>query len=339
MSLKPGADGTQAERGFAAMPQMVRVAEQKSSPASRETERPGVRRHILSVDVEDYFQVEAFADRIPRTEWANYPPRVERNTTLLLDLFDEYQVRGTFFLVGWIAERFPGLVREIVRRGHEPGCHSYWHRTVYSLTPGEFREDTRAARDRIEQIGGVRVLGYRAPTWSITRPCLWALEVLGELGFVYDSSIYPIQHDLYGLPGARRLPYTHRLGNGRLLREFPPATVRIAGLTLPAAGGGYLRIFPLAFTHWAFRRMEKSCPHPVVVYLHPWEVDTEQPRLAGKWKSRLRHYTNLGKMTGRLRSLLGRYAFCRFRDLLDAQAGEADALAHETAALPRAMEA
>lgn len=275
------------------------------------------------MDVEDYFQVEAFADRVQRKDWEGYPSRVEQNTMRLLDLFDEYKVKGTFFLVGWVADRTPNLVREIVARGHEPACHSYWHRTVYSLTPDEFREDTRNSKDRIEQIGGAPVLGYRAPTWSITRTCLWALDILAELGFQYDSSIYPIQHDLYGLPGAGRLPYTHQLANGRTLREFPPATVKLVGMTLPAAGGGYLRIFPIAYTHWAFRQIEHNSENPVIVYLHPWEVDPGQPRIEGKLKSKFRHYTNLGKMSGRLRSLLERYSFYSFRDLLNATTGDA----------------
>jgi polysaccharide deacetylase family protein (PEP-CTERM system associated) len=275
------------------------------------------RRHIMSVDVEDYFQVEAFADRVSRKDWDGMPSRVDRNTRVLLDLFDEHQVHATFFIVGWVAEKNPALVQEIVRRGHEPACHSYWHRTVYSLTPEEFREDTRLACNRIEQAGGEKVLGYRAPTWSITGKSLWALEILGELGFTYDSSIYPIQHDLYGIPGARRFPYVHRLSSGAQLPEFPPATVKIGGATLPAAGGGYLRIFPLSYTHFAFRQFEQKSSSPVVVYLHPWEVDPEQPRLSGKLKSRLRHYTNLSKMKGKLSALLDRYEFGPLREWLE----------------------
>jgi polysaccharide deacetylase family protein (PEP-CTERM system associated) len=321
---------SQSEKASAILPPELFVRGKAGPSINIESPRPCVRRHILSVDVEDYFQVEAFADRIPRSKWESYPSRVEQNTMQLLDLFDEHEAKATFFLVGWIVERFPGLVREIVKRGHEPACHSYWHRTVYSLTRDEFREDTHMARDRVEQIGGVRVLGYRAPTWSIIRSSLWALEELGELGFVYDSSIYPIRHDLYGLPGAGSVPYTHHLRNGHLLREFPPATTQIAGLTIPVAGGGYLRIFPLAFTHWAFRRMEKNTTQPMVVYMHPWEIDPDQPKLAGRWKSRLRHYTNLAKMKGRLESLLQRYAFWAFRDLLNAEAREMNCPAHNT---------
>jgi polysaccharide deacetylase family protein (PEP-CTERM system associated) len=283
-------------------------------PSTRNGERK--RRHIMSVDVEDYFQVEAFSDRVSREDWDGMPSRVDRNTKILLDLFDEHRVQATFFIVGWVADKQPDLVREIVKRGHEPACHSYWHRTVYNLTPEEFREDTRMARDRIEQAGGQKVLGYRAPTWSITGKSLWALDILGELGFTYDSSIYPIQHDLYGIPGAQRFPYVHRLKSGLELPEFPPATVKIAGATLPAAGGGYLRIFPLSYSHFAFRQLEQNSSSPVVVYLHPWEVDPEQPRIPGKLKSKLRHYTNLGKMQGKLSSLLATYDFEPFRDWL-----------------------
>jgi polysaccharide deacetylase family protein (PEP-CTERM system associated) len=276
--------------------------------------------HVMSVDVEDYFQVEAFAGSISRADWEHFPSRVERNTLRILDLFDEHGVRGTFFLVGWVAERFPSLVKEIVARGHEPACHSYWHRTVYSLTPEEFRRDTRAACEVIEQAGGVRVLGYRAPTWSITKDCLWALEILAEEGFRYDSSIYPIHHDLYGVPHAQRFAYTHTLSQGRQLREFPPATVRLGPWNFPAAGGGYLRIFPLAYTRWVFRQFETKDAQPVVVYFHPWEIDPQQPRLVEKkLRSRFRHYTNLAKMEGRLCALLEQYSFQSFRDLLDSE--------------------
>jgi polysaccharide deacetylase family protein (PEP-CTERM system associated) len=277
----------------------------------------GTRKHVMTVDVEDYFQVEAFSDRVSRDNWNNFPSRVDRATRVLLDLFDEHHVKATFFIVGWVADRFPSLVREIVARGHEPGCHSYWHRTVYSLNPDEFRQDTQRARHCIEQAGGKPVIGYRAPTWSITNECLWALDILGELGFEYDSSIYPIHHDLYGIPGAARFPYVHHLKQGTDLQEFPPATLTIAGAILPAAGGGYLRIFPLSYTHFAFRQFERKTSFPLVVYLHPWELDPNQPRIPGRLRSRLRHYTHLSRMEERVRSLLKRYQFGPFRDWLE----------------------
>jgi len=268
--------------------------------------------HILSVDVEDYFHVEAFAGTVSRQRWEQYPPRVVDNCHRLLDLFDRYNVKATFFVLGWVADRFPAVVREIQVRGHELACHSFWHRKVDSLTPAQFRSDTRDACDAIEQAASVRVLGYRAPTWSITRRSLWAFDILAEEGFEYDSSIYPIHHDLYGIPGANRFPYVQACQNGNSLMEFPPATVRIAGMNFPAAGGGYLRIFPLAYTHWVFGQFERA-GRPLVLYLHPWEIDPEQPRIAGPLKSRFRHYTNLHRTQERLERLLQRYCFVPFR--------------------------
>ena len=192
--------------------------------------------HIMSVDVEDYFQVEAFAAKVPKSDWDRYPLRVNDNTRRILDLFDAAGIKATFFFVGWVAEKFPGLVKETAARGHELACHSYWHRLVYSLDPEEFRNDTRRARDVIEQAGGVRVLGYRAPSWSITRQSLWALDILAEEGFTYDSSIYPIHHDIYGVPGAKKFPYEHVCKGQRILQEFPPATVKVPGATLARGG-------------------------------------------------------------------------------------------------------
>jgi polysaccharide deacetylase family protein (PEP-CTERM system associated) len=273
-------------------------------------------RHILSVDVEDYFQVEAFARSISRGSWDQWHSRVVANTHRVLDLFDEFSAQATFFFVGWIAQRFPAIVREVHSRGHEVACHSHWHRPVYSLTPDQFRSDTSTARDVIEQVSGERVLGYRAPTWSITKDCLWALDILAEEGFLYDSSIYPIRQDLYGMPGAPRFAYIHSLSNGAKLKEFPPTTLRFAGVNFPAAGGGSLRIFPLFYTRWAFRQFERKYRQPVVVYFHPWELDPSQPRLKGGWRSRFRHYTNLDRMEERVRALLREHRFQSFHDLL-----------------------
>src|ERR1700737_3794810 len=229
-------------------------------------------RHILTVDVEDYFMVEAFAKSVDRSTWPNWSTRVVDNTLRVLDVFDKYSTKATFFFVGWIAEKVPRPGREGEGRGHELACHSYWHRTVYSLTAEEFRRDTRAAKHEIGRASGVKIHGYRAPSWSIIKDCLWALDILAEEGFEYDSSIYPIRHDLYGLPGAQRFPHTIKCMNGLSLREYPPATVSVLGATLPAGGGGYLRIFPLAYTQWVFRKFEKQYHQPVVVYLHPWEL-------------------------------------------------------------------
>ncbi|HET9837522.1 MAG TPA: XrtA system polysaccharide deacetylase [Candidatus Angelobacter sp.] len=286
--------------------------------------------HVLSVDVEDYFQVEAFAGQVSRESWERWPSRVVENTQRVLDLFDAHQAKATFFFVGWVAARFPNLVREAQARGHEIACHSYWHRTIYSLTPDEFREDTQRAKRVIEDACGSAVQGYRAPSWSITRDCLWALDILAEEGFTYDSSIYPIHHDLYGVPGARRTPYTHGCARGLELREFPPATLRFAGTNFPVAGGGYLRIFPAWYTELAFRKFE-SMGERLVVYLHPWELDPEQPRIRGPLKSRLRHYTNLRGMKSRVEKILERHKFVRFCDVM-AQERQGPALRGDPAA-------
>jgi polysaccharide deacetylase family protein (PEP-CTERM system associated) len=271
--------------------------------------------HIMSVDVEDYFQVEAFTGSVKVDSWDSWPSRVVANTQRALDLLDQHNVKATFFFLGWVAERFPALVRDAAARGHEVACHSYWHRAIYRLSPEEFREDTRMAKDVIEQAAGVAVTGYRAPTWSITRKSLWAPRILAEAGFLYDSSVYPIRHDLYGIPGAERVPYILDCGDNLQLREYPPATLSVGGFTLPAAGGGYLRLFPMAFTHLAFRKTENE-GRAVVVYFHPWELDPKQPRVRSKLRSRFRHYTNLARMQGRLGQLMSRYRFQRFADVL-----------------------
>ena len=282
--------------------------------------------HVISVDVEDYFQVEAFSDSISRDSWESRPSRVVENTRRVLEMFGRYETKGTFFFLGWIARRFPSLVREVQSRGHEIACHSYWHRPVYGMTPEEFREDTSLARDAIEQAGSVKVAGYRAPTWSITKSCLWALDILAEEGFLYDSSIFPIRHDLYGVPHAPRFSYTHSCRNGLELREFPPATIRSGGLNVPVAGGGYLRLFPLFFTRWALRHMERHSDEPAVIYFHPWELDTNQPRISGKLKSRFRHYINIGAMEKRLTCLLKAHRFQPFRDRMNAEKKQGNGL-------------
>ena len=269
-------------------------------------------RPLLSVDVEDYFQTEAFSKVAPRQDWDRYPLRVADNTRRLLDMFDAYETKATFFIVGWIANRIPALLREIAARGHELACHSYWHRTVYSLSPQEFRQDTRDAQRAIEDAAGIAVNGYRAPTWSITRRSLWAIDILAEEGFVYDSSIYPVHHDLYGIPGAMHHPYVWRTRNHQIL-EIPPATLALCGTRLPAAGGGYLRILPLSYSCMAIDQLTRRNLLPVI-YLHPWEIDPDQPRLNGSWKSRFRQYSGLESFEPKLHRLLARYQFQPFRD-------------------------
>lgn len=269
--------------------------------------------NIISVDVEDYFQVEAFSGVVQRSEWGNYPCRVEANTKRILDLFDELNVHGTFFILGWVAERYPGLMREIVSRGHEPASHSYWHRLIYTLSPEEFREDTQKSKDCIEQACGEAVNGYRAPSFSITGRSSWALDILAELGFQYDSSVFPVKHDVYGMPDAPRVPFQIMTKSGPIV-EFPMTTFRLAsGPNWPVGGGGYLRMLPTWYTRWGVARARKE-GLPVICYIHPWELDPEQPRIQARLKSRLRHYTNLNKTAARLRQLLGQGHFTNFRE-------------------------
>jgi polysaccharide deacetylase family protein (PEP-CTERM system associated) len=273
----------------------------------------------VSVDVEDYFQVEAFADRISPVMWANFPSRVADNTRRLLDLFGELSIRATFFVLGYVAEHYPTIVREITDAGHEVGCHSFLHQRITGLTPRDFRRDTRRAMSAIEDAGGQRVFGYRAPTFSIVRESLWALSILAEEGFVYDSSVFPIHHDVYGMPDMPRFTYEWHLAGGMKLYEVPPTTVRLMGHNLPAAGGGYLRLMPMWYTRWALNRVRARDASSVFIYLHPWEIDPGQPRLEGKWKSRLRHYHNLHQTEPRLRELLSGRSFAPLREVLDAQ--------------------
>jgi polysaccharide deacetylase family protein (PEP-CTERM system associated) len=259
---------------------------------------------LLTVDVEDYFHVEAFADRISRDHWGQFSPRVRPNTERILRLFAEHDCFGTFFILGWVAERDPKLIRQIADAGHEIACHSHLHRRVSTLTPNEFRQDLRQARRAIEDASGMRVEGYRAPTFSIGCDNLWALEILAEEGFSYDSSIFPIRHDLYGFPGSPRFAYSVQCRTDMALFEVPMATVKILGATWPFGGGGYLRLLPMSYTRWAIRRVHSKERQPFVLYLHPWELDPGQPRIVARWKSTFRHYTGLESMEGRLRELL-----------------------------------
>jgi len=263
----------------------------------------------VSVDLEDYFQVEAFASRISRSRWSSFPSRVRQNTDRTLKLLDRSQCRATFFVLGWVAEREPALVRGLAQAGHEIACHSHLHRPLHTLTPAEFRDDLRRSRDVIENAAQTRVVGFRAPTFSITRKSLWALEILAEEGFAYDSSIFPIRHDLYGMPEAPRWAHRRVLPSGQGIWEIPPSTVRIGKMNVPFGGGGYLRLLPMSFTRWAIRTTHRREQQPVVVYFHPWELDPDQPRLAGNWKSRLRHYTGLQGTEDRLQEILSRGRF------------------------------
>jgi polysaccharide deacetylase family protein (PEP-CTERM system associated) len=272
--------------------------------------------NAFSVDVEDYFQVGAFERFVSRQEWNRLEPRVERNTRRLLELCAKHEVKGTFFVLGWVAERWPELVRDIQSAGHELGTHGQDHRRVTTLNPRQFREDVRRSKATIEDVAGAEVIGYRAPNYSIVRETLWAMDVLLEEGFRYDSSVFPIRHDRYGIPDFSRFPRPVRGNNGTALHEFPISTVRFAGMNLPFVGGGYLRHFPMAFIHWGMRRLNGFERRPAILYIHPWEIDPEQPRFAVPWATRFRHYHNLHQTEERLAELFGAYRFTTVREVL-----------------------
>jgi polysaccharide deacetylase family protein (PEP-CTERM system associated) len=271
--------------------------------------------NALTVDVEDYFHVSAFQASVQRSEWASYESRVCRNTERLLVIFEQAGVHATFFVLGWVAERFPQLVRDIARAGHELASHSHEHQLVYDLSPDAFRADLRQARDVIENAAGVRVCGYRAPSFSITSDSLWALDVLVEEGYRYDASIYPIRHDRYGIPDAPR--HIHRLQRpGGALWEIPGGTIRRAGVNLPVGGGGYFRLLPYTVTRAALHSLNNVERQPAMVYLHPWEIDPGQPRIPASLTSRFRHYSNLSQTEKRLRRLLSDFRFGPIAEVL-----------------------
>lgn len=264
--------------------------------------------NALTIDVEDYYMVSAFADIVKFKDWHRYESRVETNTYRILDVLDEHNVKATFFILGWVAERCSKLVRDVHICGHEVACHGYNHRLIYDLTPDQFRDDVRKAKDILENIISAPVIGYRAASYSVVKETLWALDILIEENFLYDSSIFPIHHDRYGLPGAERFPHIVKRSNGTL-REFPPSTYRILGQNIPIAGGGYLRLFPLQVTKTAIRSINEREEKPVIVYLHPWEIDTKQPRLSGRRSSKFRHYINLGSTMPKLKKVLAEFKF------------------------------
>ena len=276
--------------------------------------------NAMTVDVEDYFHVSAFDGVVPRHRWQHLESRVCRNTERLLELFGETGVQATFFVLGWVADRWPALVQRIAAGGHEIASHGYGHRLVYDQTPREFREDLRRAKGVIEAAAAAPVYGFRAPSYSITPRSLWALDVLIEEGYRYDASIFPVHHDRYGIPVSARHCYRVERTGGSLL-EAPASTVRWALTNLPVAGGGYFRILPYAWTHWGISRLNRAERRPAIFYLHPWEIDPDQPRLDGSLVSRFRHYRNLDKTEPRLRMLLRDFAFGPMVSVLGAAAG------------------
>ena len=264
--------------------------------------------NAFTVDVEDYFQVSGFERDIPRTAWGSFECRVVDSTQRLLELLSRNNVRGTFFILGWIAARYPRLVREIQQAGHELGSHSYWHRLIYDLSPQEFRQDLRDSIAAISDAAGVAVTSFRAPSFSITARSLWALELLAECGIRVDSSIFPLRHDRYGMPEAATGIHALETPAGTIC-EFPPTVASLFNMNLPAAGGGYFRMYPWSVMRQLLNQVQRQ-GRPLMFYVHPWEVDPEQPRLsAGSAMGRFRHYLNLATTLPKLERLLGAYRF------------------------------
>lgn len=285
--------------------------------------------NVLSVDVEEHFQVSAFEAVVQPRDWPRHESRVGRNTERMLRLFGDAGVKATFFVLGWVGERHPSLVRAIAAEGHEVASHGYAHRLVYDQTVEEFRDDVRRSRALLESIVGGPVIGYRAPSFSITERSRWALDVLIEEGYLYDASIYPIYHDRYGIPDAPRHPHWIERPAGRLL-EVPGSTVRMAGVNMPCGGGGYFRLLPYWWTRWAVRHLNEFEQRSAVFYIHPWELDADQPRLPAKALSRFRHYHNLSRTEARLRALLSEFRFGPCSTMFEPAAG----LAHLRATAP-----
>lgn len=270
-------------------------------------------RHCLSFDIEEHFQVSAFESPMRRRHWEQFESRVEANTERLLGLLSANGVRATFFVLGWVAERYPSLVRRIASGGHEVASHGYGHELITGQTPAAFREDIRKAKGILEGILSRPVLGYRAPSFSITKDTMWATQILVEEGYVYDSSIFPVLHDRYGVPSAN--PEVHRLLTASgLLWEVPPSTVKYLGVRLPVAGGGYFRLYPYAILRALLRKLESE-GSSLVMYMHPWEFDPDQPRMEGSMLSRMRHYLNLDKTESRMQSLLQDFSFAPIRQV------------------------
>lgn len=270
--------------------------------ASKDQMTPALIRNAMTIDVEDYFQVSAFAPHIPRDSWPSLSCRVEGNIDRILALLDESGVKATFFTLGWIAERYPAMVRCIVENGHELASHGYAHLRASDQKADEFLEDVTRSMALLEDIGGQKVLGYRAPSFSIGSKNLWALDLLLQAGYRYSSSIYPIQHDHYGMPDAPRFAFYPRGKDGLL--ELPVTTVRLLQRNLPAGGGGYFRFWPYPVSRWFLQRVNKHDMQPGIFYFHPWELDPGQPRQDGiSMKTRFRHYLNLHRMEGRIKAL------------------------------------
>src|SRR5439155_5015984 len=285
-----------------------------TGPATFAGRTAGPILNALTVDVEDYYQVTGFENCVFRAEWDQLESRVVANTKVILELLRSHGVRGTFFILGWVAERFPALVRAIHAAGHEIGCHGFWHRVVYQQAPEEFRHDLRRARDVLQDVIGLPVTAFRAPCFSITRRSLWALDILLEEGFTCDSSVFPTVHDRYGLLEAPLEPHRIRRPAGSLW-EFPLPVYRRLGHPWPIGGGGYLRLYPYALTRYGLRSINAQ-GRPFAVYVHPWELDPDQPQLSPGPVQAFRHYVNLGRTKSRLEKLLQDFRFGTIQEVL-----------------------
>lgn len=284
--------------------------------------------NALTIDVEDYFQVSAFAPYIRRDEWDRRECRVERNVGRILELLAQHDTRATFFTLGWIAERYPKLVRAIVEGGHELASHGYGHERASDLAEAAFRDDVRRAKALLEDIAGTEVRGYRAPSFSIGTRNLWAFDVLAGAGYRYSSSIYPIRHDHYGMPDAPR--FAHAVGDGLL--EVPVTTLRLGRRNWPSSGGGYFRLLPYALSRWMIRRVNRQDRQSAIFYFHPWEIDPGQPRIAGiDARTRFRHYVNIPRMDARLQKLLADFRWGRMDDIFLGRAQTHPATAGQSA--------
>lgn len=271
--------------------------------------------NALSIDVEEYFLATAFSRGRRRPTWEDHESRVEPSCEKVLSLLSSHETRATFFIVGWVAERHRVLVKAIQKEGHEIACHSYAHREICEQTPTEFREDVRRAKNILEEITGQPIRGYRAPTFSVTNKTLWSLDILIEEGFEYDSSIFPIRHDRYGIPDADRFPNVISRENGKRIWEFPMSTIREMGTNLPFSGGGYFRLLPARIVSWAIDKLNRQ-GHPAIVYVHPWEFDPGQPRIRSSLMTTFRHYHNLSQMSRKFEHLLARHKFSTVSEVL-----------------------
>jgi polysaccharide deacetylase family protein (PEP-CTERM system associated) len=280
----------------------------------------GKMKHCLSFDVEEHFQVSAFWSEARRQQWDKHESRVENNTRKLVELLAQHDTKATFFVLGWVAERYPALVKRIAEADHEVASHGFGHRLIYDQSPTEFREDLQRSRAVISEAASVAIDGYRAPSFSITPRSLWALDIIREVGFTYDASVFPIRHDRYGLPSAPRHFHELKQETGTLW-ECPASTVRVAGTNLPVAGGGYFRLLPYAWTRWGIARLNRHEGRAAIFYLHPWEIDPDQPRMPTSSLSRIRHYTNLRKTEDRLLRLLREFRFAPLGQVLKQSGG------------------